>query len=147
MNSERFRASTRREPSWRWWWAAAWAQSSAIFEKGSFGFCSSMKRIASCAFGVSQNVRMTRSARERTTRFLIRLTIVYHHEPTDMIHEEEQHAGADESMVLDHVAEAQLLQGFGVVGARRRGGRRGRGGGGDQDVLQHKYGLLRGCQC
>ena len=36
-----------------------------------------MKRIASCAFGVSQNVRMTRSARERTTRFLIRLTIVY----------------------------------------------------------------------
>ena len=35
MNSERFSASTRRLPSWRWWWAAAWAQSRAILENGS----------------------------------------------------------------------------------------------------------------
>jgi biopolymer transport protein ExbB len=34
MNSERLSASTRRLPSLRWWCAAAWAASSAIFENG-----------------------------------------------------------------------------------------------------------------
>src|SRR5688572_4544644 len=43
-----------------------------------------MKRIASWAFGVSQNVRTTASARLATTVFLIALTIVYHHEPNDI---------------------------------------------------------------
>ena len=41
-NSERFIVSARREPSLRWWWAAAWAASSAILENGSLRGCSSM---------------------------------------------------------------------------------------------------------
>jgi hypothetical protein len=76
MNSERFRASTRRLPSWRWWWCAACAASSAILENGSPLGCSSMKRIESCGFWVSQKVLMTLSARARMTEFFSRLTMV-----------------------------------------------------------------------
>ena len=74
MNSERLSASTRREPSLRWWCAAAEAQSSAILENGSLLVWSSMKRTASAADGVSQKVRITRSILPVIDRFRIALT-------------------------------------------------------------------------
>src|SRR6476659_6971959 len=103
MNSERVRASTRREPSWRWWWAAACAR---------------------------LDHHVLDEVDDRVPPGADR------HDD-----QEEQDGARDEVLVLDHVAEAQRLQGFGVRGGRRGGGR-GRRGGGNQEILQHKYGLV-----
>ena len=44
-----------------------------------------MKRIASCAFGVSQNVLTTRSALPRMRTFLMRLITIQYHDIADMM--------------------------------------------------------------
>ena len=83
--------------------------------------CSSMKRIASCAFGVSQNVLTTRSALARRRMFLIRLI----DDPvpptwTDMISEGDEHDQLDDVVArvgehfVQQVVDAHLLQGVGV---------------------------------
>src|SRR5690606_39733366 len=83
-NSERVRVSPRPPASERWWWAAAWAASRAIFENGSLRGCSSITRMASWAFGASQKALTTRSAADFRRMFLMALKMVQYQDAADI---------------------------------------------------------------